>query len=73
MSNSNDSNPEINKDLIQSYFSKTDKRNNKAGITPKTFYLPNRPGFVDNIRDNLFSPLVLALIFSITFPLFYQS
>mgnify|MGYP006087625125 CR=1 FL=1 len=52
MSNSNDSNPEINKDLIQSYFSKTDKRNNKAGITPKTFYLPNRPGFVDSIRDN---------------------
>ena len=49
MSNSNE---EDNKDLIQLYFSKTDKRNNKPGITPKSFYLPNRPGFVDSIRDN---------------------
>ena len=49
MSNSNQ---EDNKDLIELYFSKTDKRKNKPGITPKSFYLPNRPGFVDSIREN---------------------
>ena len=49
MSNSNE---DVNKDLIDSYFSKTDKRQNKPGLTPKSFYLPNRPGFVDSIRDN---------------------
>ena len=49
MSNSNE---DVSKDLIDSYFNKTDKRQNKPGLTPKSFYLPNRPGFVDSIRDN---------------------
>jgi len=49
MSNSNE---DVSKDLIDSYFNKTDKRLNKPGLTPKSFYLPNRPGFVDSIRDN---------------------
>ena len=49
MSNSNE---DVSKDLIDSYFNKTDKRLNKPGLTPKSYYLPNRPGFVDSIRDN---------------------
>ena len=32
------------------YFSRTDKRDNKADITPKSYYLPNRTGFVKSIH-----------------------
>ena len=42
----------VSLNLIELYFSKTDKRKNKAEITPSSFYLSNRPGFVDSIREN---------------------
>jgi hypothetical protein len=51
MSNSN-SNINTDKDLIELYFSKTDKRNNKADIEPNSYYLPNRPGFVKSIHES---------------------
>jgi len=56
MSNSNNTekinnNIDINLDLIDLYFSKTDKRDSKAEITPKSYYLPNRPGFIKSIHE----------------------
>ena len=56
MSNSNNTkkinnNTDINQDLIDLYFSKTDKRDSKAEITPKSYYLPNRPGFIKSIHE----------------------
>ena len=44
-------NSNINQDLIELYFSKTNVRNSKAEITPKSYYLPNRPGFVKSIHE----------------------
>ena len=56
MSNSNNTekinnNTDINLDLIDLYFSKTDKRNSKAEITRISYYLPNRPGFFKSIHE----------------------
>ena len=49
---SNDDNIDVNQDLIELYFKKTDKRKGKADITPKSYYLPNRPGFVKSIHED---------------------
>lgn len=47
-----DINTNINEDLINRYFRKTDKRKSTAEITPKSYYLPNRSGFVKSIHED---------------------